>query len=129
MTPVTTLLDTNVLIYHMNNQGGDRFVDRFRSTLQAGAGISVITRIEVLAWRGHTDETAFQATALLGLCREFGLSESVIQHCIGLRRAFNVKLPDAIIAATAVLSNLPLMTRNTGDFQRIPGLMIVDPFE
>jgi predicted nucleic acid-binding protein len=37
-------------------------------------------------------------------------------------------LPDAIIAASALVANLPLMTRNVDDFRRIEGLALIDPF-
>jgi len=40
-----------------------------------------------------------------------------------------MKLPDAIIAATAILYSLTLITRNTADFKDIIGLKIVNPFE
>jgi predicted nucleic acid-binding protein len=124
----TVLLDTNILIYHMNAQGGEEFAAKFREALRAGAGISVISRIEVLGWRGHTAETTSAAMALLSLCSEYSLAEPVVQRCIRLRQSHNVKLPDAIIAATALTWGLPVMTRNTVDFQRIPGLGLINPF-
>lgn len=37
------------------------------------------------------------------------------------------KLPDAIIAATALVYDLILITRNTADFKSIDGLKVVDP--
>jgi len=41
----------------------------------------------------------------------------------------NIKLADAVIAATAVVHNLKLATRNVGDFKGIEGLRVVNPFE
>jgi predicted nucleic acid-binding protein len=128
MSAATLLFDTNILIYHMNNQGGERFFSQFRSALKAGAGISVITRIEVLGWRGHTDDTIAEAASLLDLCMEYSLSESIIQCCIRLRQSYNIKLPDAVIAATALTWKLPVMTRNTEDFKKISGLAYINPF-
>lgn len=40
-----------------------------------------------------------------------------------------MSLGDAIIAATAHLNNLELLTRNTNDFSHIPGLHLVNPFK
>jgi predicted nucleic acid-binding protein len=125
----TLLFDTNILIYHMNNQGGERFFSQFRAALKAGAGISVITRIEVLGWRGHTEDTIAEAASLLDLCMEYSLSEHIIQRCIQLRQSYNIKLPDAVIAATALIWSLPVMTRNTEDFHKISGVTLIDPFK
>jgi len=40
-----------------------------------------------------------------------------------------VKLPDAIIAATALVHGLPLLTRNTTDFSALPGLTLLNPHD
>ncbi|MEK7257684.1 MAG: PIN domain-containing protein [Bacteroidota bacterium] len=46
-----------------------------------------------------------------------------------IRRQFkSIKLPDAIIAATALTHQLTLLTRNVSDFSKIPGLTVVNPF-
>ena len=47
---------------------------------------------------------------------------------IDIRAVLPVKLPDAIIAASALIEGLPLMTRNVDDFKHIPGLTVIDPF-
>lgn len=44
-----------------------------------------------------------------------------------IRKAHKIKLPDAIIAATAFVYDLTLITRNTSNFKNIPGLQIIDP--
>ncbi len=55
------------------------------------------------------------------------LDRDIIERTILLRKAQKIKLPDAIIAATALVHNLTLITRNTGDFSKITGLKIIDP--
>ena len=40
-----------------------------------------------------------------------------------------IKTPDAIIASTAIVNGLTLITRNTKDFKNIEGLKIIDPYE
>lgn len=46
-----------------------------------------------------------------------------------IRRQYKIKLPDAIIAATALVHNLILVTRNTSDFKNIPELQLINPWE
>jgi len=45
------------------------------------------------------------------------------------RQLTKLKLPDAIIAATALHLGMPLMTRNVKDFQKVPDLDLFNPFE
>jgi len=47
---------------------------------------------------------------------------------VDIRKTFKTKLPDAIIAATAIVNNLSLITRNTKDFEKIQELEVVDPY-
>ncbi|MCG9880494.1 MAG: type II toxin-antitoxin system VapC family toxin [Bacteroidia bacterium] len=61
-------------------------------------------------------------------CQVFELEKSVKIKTAQIRRAHKIKLPDAIIAATALVHDLILITRNTSDFIKIDGLKLVDPF-
>lgn len=88
------------------------------------AFISVITRIEILAWKGHTEESMRQTTDLIEQLPEFGLSEPVIAQAIRVRKMHGLKLPDAVIAATALTHSLQLLTANETDFKRVDGLSL-----
>lgn len=56
------------------------------------------------------------------------MSEAVGEGAILLRQTRRMKLGDALIAATALLYDLPLVTRNVDDFKHIAGLQIINPF-
>jgi len=56
-----------------------------------------------------------------------GLSDAVIERTIRLRRSVRMKLPDAIIAATAFELDAAVVTHDRRDFARVPGLRVVDP--
>ncbi|CAN2039143.1 hypothetical protein GMMP15_1080005 [Candidatus Magnetomoraceae bacterium gMMP-15] len=47
----------------------------------------------------------------------------------GIRRQHHIKLPDAIIAATALNLNLPILIRNVKNFKAISGIEIINPFD
>lgn len=56
------------------------------------------------------------------------LDEAVIEQAVALRQQKNVKLADAIIAATAIIHHLPLATQNVRDFAWINSLPILNPY-
>lgn len=58
----------------------------------------------------------------------FSLYDEVVEKTIELRRLYKVKLPDAIIAATAIVFELTLISRNDKDFIQIPELKYINPF-
>ena len=73
---------------------------------------SVITEIELLSWSGitETEEEAFRV--LLQPMQCIQLTDSVKQQIIALRRQHQLKLPDALIAASAVVREAVLLTND-----------------
>jgi len=57
------------------------------------------------------------------------INKSVIDTCIALRKAQPIKLPDAIIAATALSLGYSLITNNEKDFDNIKNLKIINPYK
>ena len=55
------------------------------------------------------------------------ISQDIAERSVALRQEYKLKLPDAIILATAQLHRLELITRNTKDFAGIPS--VVTPYE
>jgi predicted nucleic acid-binding protein len=62
-------------------------------------------------------------------CALIRLTDSIAERTIDLRQNVKIKLPDALIASTALEYDLTLITRNTADFGRVPGLAIINPYE
>jgi predicted nucleic acid-binding protein len=89
--------------------------------------VSVITKIELLGFNTATIEEQTIAETFIEASLVFNLDDAVINQTIDLRKEYRIKLPDAIIAATAIAYNLTLITRNTDDFGRIPELKYIDP--
>ncbi|MEO5648302.1 MAG: type II toxin-antitoxin system VapC family toxin [Ginsengibacter sp.] len=59
----------------------------------------------------------------------YSLAEHYIEQTILLRQKHKIKLPDAIIAATAIMEGLILITRNPDNFRNIEDLKIFNPWE
>jgi predicted nucleic acid-binding protein len=57
------------------------------------------------------------------------INSKVIDKTIEIRKTHKIKLPDAIIAATALVNNQTLLTRNIGDFKNIENLIVKNPYE
>ncbi|MEN0050064.1 MAG: type II toxin-antitoxin system VapC family toxin [Bacteroidota bacterium] len=83
--------------------------------------------MELLGWTLPTEEEADQIRDFISHAIEYNLTEDIILRTIEIRKSKRIKLPDAIIAATALSNNLILLTRNTSDFKGIPDLVCVNP--
>jgi len=91
--------------------------------------ISIITKMEFLGFKKHTSCTFEKAEEFIEHSDDFNLDDEIIESVIDVRREHNIKLPDAIIASTAIEKDLTLVTRNVSDFNDINKLEIFNPFE
>ena len=120
------LLDTDFIInYFKGIFKGDarKFTD---SVINDTTIISVITRMEILSWKSLNTKDEEIIKEFISDSTIFSLEESIINRTILLRKANRIKLPDAIIAATAIVHDLQLITHNLKDFSNIPGLIVVN---
>lgn len=88
------------------------------------AHISVITEIEFLAWPGMDESRLADARVFLSAYSSNGIGDFIRDHAAWIKRHLKLKLPDAIIAATAKHLNAPLITRDKG-FQKVAYLIDV----
>ncbi len=117
MNGIEFLADTNAIIYLLSGK------ECMRPYLHTHLSVSVISRMEVLSFSGITAEEETVIRNLLNECNMLQIDSSVVEETIRLRRQYKIKLPDAIIAATAIANNIPLITADHG-FSKIAGLDI-----
>ncbi len=110
------LVDTDVCIDHLTGQ--TRLPGR-RSRLS----VSVITRAELLAGAEDARDGAL-VRRLLASMTEHAVDRQIAEEAGRLRVETGIRLPDALIAATALVHSLTLHTRNVRDFRRVPGLRL-----
>lgn len=127
LMPNSTLIDTNIIIYYLNKQLPESVKMQIDEMILFDSSLSIITKIEVLGWQGHDEESLKKARKLLALFEEFALNEAVANYCVQLRMDYKIKLPDAIIAATALVNDKILITRNVDDFLKVKGLEVFNP--
>ncbi len=122
------LLDTNILIYYLVDAIPQESVATIEAIFSSSFRVSIITKIEFLGWRKHTPEGYALAEDFIRSAEVYPLTDTIADCAIKLRRMHGVKLPDAVIAATAIVHGCVLVTRNEQDFARICSLEIVNPF-
>jgi predicted nucleic acid-binding protein len=115
----TVVFDTNILIDLFNNRV--EAVDAIEQHTIHRA-ISLITWMEVMVGAKKRDQEA-RTRAVMGAFEVIDISREIAERSTTLRAEHGMKLPDAIILATAQLRNSPLITRNTKDFSGIPGVI------
>lgn len=123
------LWDSNIAIYYLQQQfpkTAEILVDNLAKESQIA--ISAISEIELLCWKTATDCDLKILNEFIRDCFVIELEQAIKLRTAEIRKKYNIKLPDAIIAATAIVYGLSLVTRNEKDFTQIEGLSIINPF-
>jgi len=127
---VKHLWDTNTAIYYLQQQfppSAELFIDK--TLKDSGPAISAITEIELLCWKTTTEKDLKVLHDFIEDALVFELEMGIKLKTVDIRKAHKIKLPDAIIAATALAHDLTLLTRNVSDFKNIDGLNLINPHE
>ncbi len=123
------LLDTNILIYIEKGISDAVVLDFLSEATVDGTLISVATEIEVLGFVFSSPSGLQRMEELVADTIVLPLDRDTALRAIAVRRERKIKLGDAIIAATALIHNLTLVTNNVKDFTAIDGLTVVNPFQ
>ncbi len=111
MGVVSDLFDTNILIDHLNGVAkATREITRSKNP-----AVSVITWIEVMTGAASPREEAI-LRAFLSNFQYLEMTREVAERAAVIRRQKRLKMPDAIILATAEAGGRELVTRNVRDF-------------
>lgn len=121
------LLDTNAAIDYIGGTLPNKAIAWLDGLVDTELAISVINQIEMLGFSpdNPTDLTPFEE--LVDALQILPLDAEVVKRCIALRKRHKIKLPDAIVAATALAHGLSLVSRNESDFKKIPDLKLINP--
>lgn len=112
-------LDTNIILYLLN---GDETLAELLNGKQLY--ISVITELELLAYKGITAKEEKVIKEFVSQCKTITITSEVKQETIRIRKAYNTKLPDSIIIATALYLDLPLITSDI-EFKKVDELTLI----
>lgn len=89
--------------------------------------ISFISEIELLAWNPPKESDLIVYQQFVQASRVLGIDKRVILKTINIRKQFGLKLPDAVIASTALIYDLTLIADNDRDFLKVDGLKYINP--
>ena len=114
------LVDTNIILLH--------FKEGFFDTASPDAHFvtSVVNEAEVLRYPGLSEDDLREIDSVLSTMRIINIDSIIARRAAELGRTRTTKLPDLLIAATALELGIPLITKNLHDFKDIPGLIVRD---
>ena len=124
------LWDTNTVVHYLQKQfplAGEEFIDDTLNKYQPA--ISIITEIELLCWKGANETAQVLISKFISNSVIYQLNQNIKLKTIDIRKKYKLKLPDAVIAASALVNNHILITNNVSDFDKIYKLKVIDPFK
>jgi len=121
------LLDSNILIYCYQERYGS--LRDYIFDAENIPGISAITILEVLGYVNISQDEELYYNTALTLSSLFSIDSKVIELATQLKQQKKMSIGDSIIAATALINNRTLFTRNTKDFKHINGLKVENPLK
>jgi predicted nucleic acid-binding protein len=112
------LLDTNIILYILS--GNKTLANHlYLKNLYA----SVVSEIELLGFKDLTSAEEKSIRAFLSEFRVIYIDDAIKNEAILLRKQYGLKIPDCIIAATAISLNLPLITADK-QFKKVSNLLL-----
>ncbi len=117
------LLDSNAIIYSIKPE-----FDGLRQLItKYNPAISAISYVEVLGYHKLNAADKEDFVEFFEASRIISVSQSILEQAVALRQQRRMSLGDSIIAATALLNGLTLVTANIADFGWIEKIKLMNP--
>ena len=118
-------LDTNAILYYLKDDVGAVSVLRDVFAENVPIYVSAVTELELFAYSDLTAEEESLIEELLATISVIPVDSRIARLAALVRRSYRLKVPDSVIAATAMFTGSKLLTRNTRDFRKIPNFIVV----
>ncbi|NJK84445.1 MAG: type II toxin-antitoxin system VapC family toxin [Saprospiraceae bacterium] len=125
------LLDTSAVIKYLNESFPEKALSFLDQILDQESNISFITQIELLVWNPPNPNDFEIYQTFVENSNVLQVNNEIIEHCIAIRKTTKIKVPDALIAASAVTFDMTLVSDNDKDFNKVVemdiGLQYLNP--
>ncbi len=123
------LIDTCAVIKYLNESLPPEAITFMDDLVDDDSKVSFITQIELLVWNPPIpDDIKIREEFLAGSEIHY-INDEIIKETIKIKKTTNIKLPDAVIAATAINNDYILLSTNDNDFNKVipMGLRYLNP--
>ena len=117
MNGIDYLADTNAILYYLS---GHECMKVYKDSRFA---CSIISEMELLSYQHLSEAEEESIRGFLESCELLSVSKPVREKTIEIRKKYAIKLPDAIIASSAIVNDLVLLTADKG-FERVKELKL-----
>lgn len=118
-------LDTNTIIYYL--KGEEKVATAFKKIFSQPYPIyiSAITELELFSFSRLSVKEIEEIERILATLAIISVDSRIARIAGSLRQSYHFKVPDSVIAATALFTGTILVTRNISDFKKIPNLKLL----
>lgn len=121
------LIDTCAVIKYLTVVFPSKGISFMDYIVDEESVISFISEIELQVWNPPDPADMVIYTAFISESNVITIEDAIIKKTIDIRKNQKLKVPDAIIAATAMVNNFTLISDNDKDFTKVPGLKYINP--
>jgi len=118
------LIDSSAAIKYLNNSLPVPSINFLDTELDKEINLSIISKIEILSWNPPAPNDLLVAQKFTEDAFVFTIDDHIGEIAVSIRKTTKVKLPDVLIAATAIARNFTLIADNDKDFNKIVALNI-----
>ena len=119
-------LDSNIVIAYLG--GDESVIETLLHWKEEGRilFLPAVVETEVLSFSNFTPSEKHYTEEFLESLNFVAMDRNIARVAADLRRSTKIKFPDATVAATALATHTPIVTRNLRDFKKIPGLTVIE---
>lgn len=121
------LIDTSAVIKYLNGSLPEHNLNFIDQIIDEEVYLSFISEIELQVWNPVNENDTAIYLNFVGQANILSINSIIISETIRIRKSHHLKLPDAIIAATAIINNLTLIADNDKDFLKVDSLKYFNP--
>ncbi|WP_316785687.1 type II toxin-antitoxin system VapC family toxin [Pedobacter frigiditerrae] len=121
------LINTSAVIKYLNGSLTDIGLKLMDGIVDEESTLSFVSQIELQVWKPQNPDDMEVYQEFVANSIVLGIDDEIIAETIRIRKSFNLKLPDAIIAATCLIHKLVLIADNDKDFQKVDFLKTLNP--